>query len=459
MIHRLVLFICVAFGVAACGGPEPGEGRDDAVLADYEGDWTGALDIFGQELPLVLHVTPEAEEVVTLDSPGQGAFGIAASEVSVEEGALMVAWDSLNARYAGRLSVDGESIAGEFSQNGLDLDLVFTRSVQGAVDSAADGPARPQEPQPPFPYEVRAVNFTSADGTELSGTLTLPEGEGDVPGVVLLTGSGPQDRDETIFGHKPFLLLSDYLTRQGIAVLRYDDRGIGGSGGDFTEATVSDFAADAEAALAKLRSNPRVGSRAGFLGHSEGGITAGLAAKAASPDFIVALASPFVPMDEILVEQTRAINEQAGVSPDAVETSVASQREILDAALEGETREEACAALDDLRTGMPDALSAEVRTLCSPAFFTVLRIDPVNLYEDYPGEVLALFGGKDIQVSAEINAEAAREVLGEDDIVRVFDDANHLFQSAETGAVSEYGTIEETMREDVLEVIADFILR
>lgn len=463
MVTRIFLLLFLVIGVSACGDPEPGEGREDAVFEDYAGDWEGVLKIMGQSLPLVLHVEPGAEKEVTLDSPAQGAFGIEASDYSVDDGVLNVAWSSLGARYAGRLSEDGEMISGQFSQNGPSFELDFTRQTDAAPEAPQmaedEAPNRPQEPNPPFPYEVIELAIAAENGApQLGGTLTMPNGEGPFPGVVLLTGSGAQDRDETILGHKPFKLIADRLTRRGIAVLRLDDRGVGESGGDFIATTMEDKAADARRAMARMGEEEGVGP-VGLLGHSEGGMVAFMAAQGTDPAFIITLAGPYQQADVLIVDQLRLALERSGAPAELVEQQVALQRSLLDAALVGETPDEACASVAEAAKDLPAPVQAQTPQLCTPSYFSFLRVDIAAAAGAYDGPVLALFGEKDFQVPPQTNADAVAEIFGgrENVSVEIVEGANHLFQTAETGLLNEYEDIEETMQEQVLTRIGDFI--
>jgi dipeptidyl aminopeptidase/acylaminoacyl peptidase len=273
----------------------PGAAQEpDDVLV---GRWEGSLDTGAGQLPIVFNITrgEDGSLTATMDSPAQGAFGIPVTAVSLEGSAVSLEVAAVAGGYAGTLSEDGSSIAGTWSQGPASLPLDVTRSDG---DGAASVPDRPQEPALPLPYpweEVRVPN--PAAGVELAGTLTLPQGPGPFPGVVLVSGSGPQDRDEALMGHRPFYVLSDHLTRQGIAVLRYDDRGVGESTGSFAAATSEDFTADALAAVSFLRDHPRVSPDAvGIVGHSEGGLIAPMAAiRSDEVAFIVMMPGPWAP--------------------------------------------------------------------------------------------------------------------------------------------------------------------
>ena len=335
------------------------------------------------------------------------------------------------------------------------------------TDEAPAPPKRPQEPEPPFPYEAEDVTFPNeADDVKLAGTLTLPDTADVYPAVVLITGSSPQDRDEALAGHRPFLVLADHLTRQGIAVLRYDDRGVAASTGDFAQATTEDFARDAEAAVAYLKTRPEIDAdRIGLLGHSEGGLVAPMVAtRSGGVAFLVLLASPGVTGEEILYEQGDLIGKAEGASASQVEAN-RTQRERLFAAIKQDT--DSAQVASDVRrilkeSGLPaEAVEAQAEWAASPWFRYFLTYDPAPALEKVEVPVLALFGEKDLQVPAEANraaVEAALEAGGNEAYaVEVLPSLNHLFQTSETGAPSEYAQIEETMAPVVLETIAAWI--
>ncbi len=338
-------------------------------------------------------------------------------------------------------------------------------------------PDRPQEPLPPFPYRTEEVTFeNAAAGITLAGTLTMPSQGAGFPAVVLLTGSGPQNRDEALFGHKPFLVLADHLTRRGIAVLRFDDRGVGSSEGSQTGATSADFATDADAALDYLRTRPGIDHTAtGLAGHSEGGLIAFIAA-AHHPEkvaFVVSMAGPGVKGEEISVMQTEDIIFARGTAPDAAKMAAAKQRRDL-ALIFGNTKEFVEANVDSLASViapgfgfLTDDLKKQVRGQIvasnTPWWRFFATHDPAADLEKITCPVLAVNGDKDLQVRSSVNLPAIRAALerGGNTTVEtiVYPNLNHLFQTTETGDIEEYGLIEETFSPQVLNDIADWIIK
>ncbi len=440
------------------------------------GIWNGMLDVGSAQLPLVFRIEAGAGGTLsaTLDSPAQNAFGLPVASATFEAGVLTLSLTQLGASYSGTMNADGTQVDGTWSQGGMSLPLVVTKS-----DTPA-GPNRPQHPEPPYPYREEEVEVYNPDtGVTLSGTLTLPAGEGTFPGVLLVSGSGPQDRDETILGHKPFLVLADHLTRHGIAVLRYDDRGVGTSTGDFAGATTWDFAEDAGAALMHLAAHPAVdANRVGIVGHSEGGLIAPLVAgDQPEVDFVVMLAGPGLRGDDLLMLQTEAISRAAGMDETMLETALALNRGLYDIAMEEddatrlETRlgafyDETAAALTDAQREAlqlsPDQRTAVLRQLTTPWVRAFLAIEPRLALQRLRIPVLSLIGANDLQVPAEPNTAAIRaafEETGNGTVdARVLPGLNHLFQTSATGAVEEYGVIEETMAPAVLDAVTDWIL-
>jgi hypothetical protein len=430
--------------------------------SDLDGAWEGVLDV-GQKLHLVLHLTTTKDGLAaTLDSPDQSASGIAAT-VKRDGATLTFEVAMIGANYEGTIAKDNSAIDGTFSQGGGQFPLTLKRSATGGKK---EEPRRPQNPVKPYPYRAEDLKYPNAGaGIELAATLTIPKGDGPFPAVVLITGSGQQDRDESLMGHKPFLVLSDYLTRKGIGVLRSDDRGAGGSGGNFAASTTADFATDVEAAVAYLQTRPEVDPhRIGLAGHSEGGVIAPMvAARNRDVAFIVMMAGTGVPGDRIIVSQVVAGGEAAGMTHEAAEAAGVRQRRILDLV---EQEKDETVLKDKLKAelkGVPDAQFDTVyKQLTSPWYRYFLTYDPAVALRKVTCPVLAINGGKDTQVVPALNLPAIRAALqaggNRHFEVDELPGLNHLFQHAKTGSVTEYAQIEETFAPEAMDKIATWIL-
>ncbi|HVO81371.1 MAG TPA: alpha/beta fold hydrolase [Terriglobales bacterium] len=436
-----------------------------AKPSDIDGDWWGTLDTGVARLRLVFHIiNTEDGLVATLDSLDQNVKGLPVTTVTRDGPSIRMELKQIAGVFEGKLDKQLASMEGAWTQAGNTWPLVLKR----AKDSAEMERRRPQNPVKPYPYREEEVRYENkAAGVTLAGTLTIPQGRGPFPAVVLITGSGPQDRDETIMGHRPFLVLADYLTRKGIAVLRADDRGVGKSTGSLVAATTLDFASDAEAGVGYLKTRPEVDTRKiGLIGHSEGGMIAPIvAARDPDIDFIVMLAGIGVPGGELLVEQAKLISEASGKSAAEAVQIAAQERDVVelvkqekdDAVLEKKIREM-------LAGQVPEAqLGESIRQLRSPWFRYFVGYDPAPTLRKVHCPVLAMNGEKDLQVPPRQNLSAIRKALeeGGNKHVEVVElpGLNHLFQTAKTGAVSEYAEIEETMSPRALETIANWVLQ
>ncbi len=450
-------------------GP-PGEG--------LAGHWQGSLRPAPvMELRLALEIKKSADGTYagTMVSLDQGSARLPISALTENSGAIQMKLASIGGVFDGRLSADGSEISGEWQQAGPKLPLIFKRIAQ------APKLTRPQEPQKPFPYAEEEVIVENASaGIKLSGTLTLPRGAGPHPAVVLLTGSGPQDRDEALMGHRPFFVLADHLTRAGIAVLRCDDRGVAKSTGNFSQATHLDFVEDALAAVSWLRTRKEIDpQRIGLVGHSEGGIVAPLAAvkKPNEIAFIVLLAGVGVPVEELLIRQGTDIARVMGASEELLAKSTAAQRELFPLLKQATDRAAAEKMARQIMTrqlaeytaeqrqamGLSEAMiESQSKMAASPWFRQLLAYDPRPTLRRVRCPVLAINGEKDLQVAAKENLGAIREALTAGGNTRVqiveFPGLNHLFQNCTTGAVAEYGQIEETIAPAVLQRVSAWIL-
>ena len=453
-------YVALIFGVGLALLGSPGAFAQDTVV----GTWSGQLEIQGMELRVVFHVEQgDGGLTATMDSPDQGATEIPVSDVTVVGDSVTLAVDRIAGAYEGVLVEDSAKIKGTWTQGGQSFPLALTPADE--ADTAP--PPRPQHPEPPYPYVADSVTFRNESaGLTLDGTLTRPEGEGPHPAVVLVSGSGPQDRNSEVFNHKLFHVLADHLTRQGIAVLRYDERGVGASGGTFDGATSEDFATDVAAAVRFLRSRSEIDADAvGLLGMSEGGLVAPMVHTRFEPvDFLVLMAGPSVPGHEILVEQGARMASAQGASPSAVDTIRSMQQQIMSAV---RTASDSAEVANQVRSmlntrGLPDAhIQSQIEQMTSPWFRFFVRYDPAPTLRQVDVPVLALYGSKDLQVPPEQNAPPMRTALREspsrDATVRVLDGLNHLFQPAETGLPTEYAQIETTMAPRALRVVSSWI--
>ena len=419
----------LTLALAMCAAPAGALAQQPGGAPPVVGTWTGALALpSGLKLRLVLHVKAGEDGTLTgtMDSPDQGATGIPLSAVTVDRATVHFELASVGAAFVATLEGGGTRLVGTWQQGGGSLPLTLEK---GGAPAAP--PPRPQEPTPPYPYRVEDVTVPTPDpDVRLAGTLTLPRGNGPFPAVVLVSGSGPQDRNEALLGHKPFLVLADYLTRKGIAVLRYDDRGVGGSTGAFKAATSQDFTSDALAVVDFARARPEIeDDGVGIAGHSEGGLIGPMAAvRSDHVAFVVMLAGPGLPGRDILHLQSELINRAEG----AGEATVEANRKIQDALFDVVASEpDSAAAVPRLHAALDSALAelppdvreriaspagqaaikAQLAQVNSPWFRFFLTHDPRPTLEKVKVPVLALNGSKDLQVPPEQNLAAIREAL------------------------------------------------
>jgi fermentation-respiration switch protein FrsA (DUF1100 family) len=446
------------------GAPAQAAPKPDAP-SDIDGTWLGSLDTGAIKLRIVFKIVNTQDGLTAqLQSPDQSPAWLPATSVTRSGSSLTIDLKALGAVFEGKIAADLGSIEGTFTQMGSPLPLTLKR----IKDQSELELRRPQNPVKPYPYREEDITYTNKAANTLAATLTVPPGKGPFPAVLLIVGSGPHDRDESLMGHKPFLVLSDYLTRKGIVVLRADKRGVGKSTGDYATATTADFAADAEAGVAFLKSRPEVDPhKIGLIGHSEGGIIAPLAA-VADPDvaFIVLMAGSGVPGDQIIVEQARLIAEAGGETKEKAAEDAEKERETL-ALVETEKDPAALNKLLGIKLaaeGVPDAqIAAQTKALTSPWFRYFLTYDSATALRKLTCPVLALSGEKDLQIPPAQNLPAIRKALEESGNKHVEVDElpglNHLFQTAKTGSPSEYAQIEETMSPVALDKIAAWILK
>lgn len=441
-----------------------------------EGIWEGRLEVSGGQLRIVFHISRQPDGVLsaTMDSPDQGATGIPVDEVTIEEGRIRLELKSIFGLFEGTIGDDSSVIEGKWQQAGQSFPLKL-RCVEKVSEVR-----RPQDPEKPYPYEEEEVTYENEEeGVTLAGTLSHPHSEGPFPAVILISGSGPQDRNEMVFGHRPFLVLADHLTRHGLAVLRVDDRGVGGSSGDWIQATTEDLAGDVVAGIEFLKNREEIDpKRIGLIGHSEGGIIAPLVAVGSKDvSFIVLMAGTGLPGEDILNMQAELILRAEGASEEVVARNQARQKHILEVLKEEKDdevkkeklRELILEALVELPEERRQAIvdpepyaEAQLTFMLSPWFEYFLTYDPRPTLERIRCSVLALIGEKDLQVPPKENLSAIEEALSRggntDYTLLELPDLNHLFQTAKTGAISEYGRIDETISPAALEIITKWIL-
>ena len=452
----------------ARGAPPP-----RPVVAGFDGVWVGAIEVNGVRLRQVLSVrTDEQGTFASYSSPDQMMNGMPVSGLARDGQAIRLSVVRGLIRFAGVLSDDGTQLTGTWTApNQPDATMTFTRATEEQI-AARRNPNRPQNPKEPFPYRVEEVAFDSpaAPGVRLAGTLTLPEGDGPFPAAIMLTGSGPQDRDEALLEHKPFAVIADHLTRNGIAVLRYDDRGTAKSTGDWNAAISTDHASDANAAFAWLASRPEIRRDAiGFIGHSEGGIT-GPTAMAGNDDvaYLVSLAGPGTGLVQLMLSQRRLLTTQMGMTQAQIDQQEPVMRALFEAMAAADTPQAGYDAAMTVMTpeaktalGMPVEMDAAlvVRQVSAPWLQYLLKYDPVPNLARIKVPVLALNGSLDLQVPPKENLAAIREALKDNPDVTIVElpGLNHLFQTATTGAIGEYRDIEETFDPAALELISDWI--
>lgn len=439
---------------------------------DLRGAWKGLLEVGPAKLNIVFHIHDDNN--VTMDSPDQGAMDIPTEVVCMKEDSISVTMPRLGAQYAGKLV--GEKINGTFSQMGHSFPLILKR---GEIKMN-----RPQTPQPPFEYTTQEVVFHNkgidaktglpTEGGEawLGGTLTYPKGfKTGMPVILMVTGSGQQNRDEELMGHKPFLVIADYLARHGIATLRYDDRGVGKSTGNMAMITLQSNMLDAEAGIDYLKSTKKFG-KIGVLGHSEGGIISYMLAARGKADFVVSLAGPVLTGDSVLLMQNRDVLTAAGLDKDNVEKYATALSRVFkyrmsEQKMKFSDKPESLvpmltmdiALLPELRKN----LIKTVKMVDSPWLVSYLKYDQATDIRKINSPVMLIIGDNDKQVNATANIQAAGNNLPKavkaKSLLKAYPTLNHLFQPSETGSPGEYAKIETTISEEVLDDITSWIIK
>lgn len=442
---------------------------------DITGKWQGDIIVPGGKLKFILNISQGISGyTATSDSPDQGVKDVPVDKVNFSDNTLTFAIPEAGVTYKGIL--ENEIIKGTFTQGSYDLKLDMAR---GEITQAKVN--RPQEPKAPFPYYTEDVKFKNEKASiTLGGTLTLPKKEGNYPVVMLISGSGSQDRNEEIMGHKPFLVLADYLTKKGFGVFRYDDRGVGISGGNPANGTSADFATDTQAALDYLKTRKEINKKKiGLIGHSEGGIIAQLIAeKNADVAFIVMMAGPGIQGSELMVLQNYMIGKADGIPESELTTMGTTIRKAYNVILTENDENIRKAAVAEILNkefgpffaskGVPKedigrVVAGQTEMITSPWFVYFLRYNPAPVLDKIKCPILALNGEKDLQVAATANlsgVKRAAEKSGNKKVVtKSYPNLNHLFQECATGSIQEYETIEQTISPVVLNDIAEWIAK
>ena len=437
---------------------------------DITGSWSGEIKVQGTTLPLIFNIVKNGTELTsTLDSPAQGAKGIAVTSTIFKDNELLIQAANLNLEFKGIYKTN--QIDGVFSQGGLQLPMVLTKK---ATPSFVIN--RPQEPKPPFTYTVEEVSFVNPkDNNTLAATLTTPKNKATFPIAIMITGSGSQNRNEEVFGHKPFWVIADDFANKGIGVLRIDDRGVGQSSKGSQEDTTENFASDINTAVTFL--NNKGFDNIGLIGHSEGGLIAPMvAAKNKNVKFIIAMAAPGIPVDQLLLLQTAAVSKSQGAKNEEINSSAMFNQKVYAfiknysaSNLKMDLKTVLIAELKKLpkeqavpQDKIDDFVKSQLQQLSSPWFVYFLKCNPDDYWSKITIPVLAINGTNDVQVTATENLKgienSLRKANNKNFEIQQFDGLNHLFQDAKTGAVSEYATIEQTISPKVLDKMSTWIL-
>jgi pimeloyl-ACP methyl ester carboxylesterase len=439
--------------------------------SNFKGDWYGLMDVQSTKLRINFHISEkDGVYASTMDSPDQGARAIPTTKTTVNNSVIEISLENLKVTYLGELKND--IIDGVFKQNGYEFPLVLShKKIEKETQKS-----RPQDPKKPYPYKSETVYFVNkeANNIKLAGTLTLPNKVKNPPVVILISGSGPQNRDEELMNHRPFLVLADHLTKQGIAVLRYDDRGVAESEGSQNNATSADFATDVEAAITYLKTRKDVNiKKIGLIGHSEGGFIAPmLASKNDDVAFIVLLAGTGVDGEEVLLTQSKRASELAGVSEDVIAYNEDLSKELYKIIKDNDSeivvKEKAQLYFKELRENNSDATTKSltdvmvnqiINGVSNNWMMYFIKTDPKQFLNKVTCPVLAINGSKDFQVLPKLNLGGIKKALknNKDVTTQELEGLNHLFQACETGSINEYSQIEETFNPKALKVVSDWI--
>jgi pimeloyl-ACP methyl ester carboxylesterase len=452
------------------------------------GTWQGNLNVQGNSIPIVFHIIKDSSNnlAASFDSPSQHAFNLLCNAVIVKEDSVILMMESINGKYTGKLSADKKQMTGTWHQGGGSLALDVNKTSETVVIKTQN---RPQTPKPPYPYHSEDVEYFNADKSlQYGATITYPSTTENnktkkFPSIILITGSGQQDRDETIFGHKSFAVIADYLTKKGYLVLRVDDRGIGKSTGNFAKSTTADFVKDVEVSLDFLEQQPQVDkNKIGLLGHSEGGMIAPVVADARKEiNFIVLLAGPGIPITQLMKEQVEAVAASSGKSPeltkitgqlysifteeinkneDSTTTHNNIKNKLIVFAQNSDTATRSAMGFNDLTT-IDKNITDGIERFTTPWLKYFLAFNPQPYLEKLHCKVLALNGSKDVQVIPESNLAGIKASLKKSkspkyDVIEI-PGLNHLFQTCIKCSPDEYGDLEESFSPKALDIIGNWL--
>jgi len=440
---------------------------------NIEGNWQGALTVGTNKVTLSFIIKKASKEnyAVDLISSSQGRK-IEANSVKLRGDQLEIEFSNIGGKFDGEYQSSSQKIPGKWYQGGQAFDVVLVKTQKDIEIK------RPQEPHKPYPYVEEQVTYKNAKADiTLAGTLTYPKEVIKSPAVILISGSGALDRNETVFGHQPFLVLADYLTKRGIAVLRVDDRGVGGSTGNYIKSTNIDFANDVISGINYLKHHQGIDQKMiGLIGHSEGGVIAPIVASLSSDvAFLVLMAGPGIPLEQILYKQAELIGRGEKLSEDLIAQETSLQRKMFYIIKEESDNDLAKFKLEkvisEALTNMKSqnlpifsqgSIDAQIEFMLSPWFRDFLLYDPREALRKLKCPILAINGEKDLQVPSKENLSTIEKELKKSSNknyeVKELPSLNHLFQTAQTGALSEYASIEETISPTVLKLIGDWIL-
>jgi alpha/beta superfamily hydrolase len=449
MKNHFILFLMTTFSLSL-------------FAQDITGNWTGMITGPKGSIEINFSISKKQNTLESsIDVPFNGIFEFKAEQTTFKDSILIMTFPKLNLVYEGKFK-NPSKITGDLSRGGNPITLNL-KPVKTNIK-------RPQEPKPPFDYYTENVAFKNSEGIPIKGTLSLPKKNGKFPVVIIISGSGPHDRVGEMYRHKPYLVIADHLTKNGIGVLRYDERGIGESGGDFKTATISEFSDDVSSAVTYLKTRKDIDKKKiGLVGHSLGGIIGPkVASERNDVSFLVLMAAPGLNGDELMLMQKAAFEKEMGLNDEQVEFGQKMMKNtfaiITETNLDNKTLKDSLHSFYIKNYGLmipENQREAMVNQIGSSEVVSLIRSQPSEFLEKVNCPVLAINGSKDLQVTPKKNLEAIKTSLeknGNSDFkILEFENLNHLFQESETGSLTEYAQIEQSISPDVLKKITSWI--